>query len=199
MTNFKYNKINHRLNNDPIIQKKVNDLTKEDLQGVTRGGIIPYRAGENAFDGTLFLFGVDAEHNEITDLGGRIELTKDVDVIDTALREFHEESLGIFGPNPIKRELILDCTAFVSKPNHMLVIMAHMPLGLKVTTDEFDKIYQIKKENKEEKIEVKQLLWLSTTELSKIVNDEISKDSLNMFDLVKKFLISINTDLTTRL
>ena len=56
-----------------------------------RASIIPYCISENQL---TFLFGIDKDHNEITDLGGRSEIGETVE--QCALREFNEESCFIF-------------------------------------------------------------------------------------------------------
>ena len=55
-----------------------------------------FRAGVvlRSVDGGTFLLGVDAVYGELTDFGGRYEPT-DGDIVNTALRELYEESLGL--------------------------------------------------------------------------------------------------------
>lgn len=58
-----------------------------------RSGIIPI----NNVNGTLFFaFGVDTSTGKLTDFGGHREY-QDYDLLDTALREYREESYETFG------------------------------------------------------------------------------------------------------
>jgi len=58
-----------------------------------RGGVIVY----THFNGTVyFSFGIDAKTHDLTDFGGGIG-HRDASPISGALREFSEETLGIFG------------------------------------------------------------------------------------------------------
>jgi|DewCreStandDraft_4_1066084.scaffolds.fasta_scaffold02053_33 hypothetical protein len=58
-----------------------------------RGGILPY----TVIDGVrLYCFALDSSSADLTDFGGRRD-RRDKDILETALREFYEESLGVFG------------------------------------------------------------------------------------------------------
>jgi hypothetical protein len=58
-----------------------------------RGGIIPYLS----FHGrTYYGLGIDSGYLTLIDFGGHRE-PDDTDIFETALREFQEESLGVFG------------------------------------------------------------------------------------------------------
>lgn len=67
-----------------------------------RGGIIPYTTGEiNGFTYTFYCLGLDYSSGNITDFAGKRE-PRDRDIIETSIREFQEETLGVFGP--LRRE-----------------------------------------------------------------------------------------------
>jgi len=57
---------------------------------IRRAGIIPYIKYNRQ---TLFLFGISEIHAYISDFGGTRD-KKDIDVIETALREYNEETFG---------------------------------------------------------------------------------------------------------
>ncbi len=58
-----------------------------------RGGILPY----TVIDGVrLYCFALDSSSADLTDFGGSRDIS-DKDILETALREFNEESLGVFG------------------------------------------------------------------------------------------------------
>ena len=58
-----------------------------------RAGIIPVLLEDKGSLNGNYIFGVDAHYNTLIDLGGHREVY-DYDVLDTALRELREESLG---------------------------------------------------------------------------------------------------------
>lgn len=64
-----------------------------DEEMIKRAGVIPYIKRQN---NVFFLFGLDEGIASISDFGGTRE-KKDKDIIDTALREFREETFGIIG------------------------------------------------------------------------------------------------------
>jgi len=68
---------------------------------IRRGGIIPYIKLNRQ---TLFLFGISEIHAYISDFGGTRDDT-DNDIIETALREYNEETFGCL--IDIKREDII--------------------------------------------------------------------------------------------
>lgn len=55
-----------------------------------RSGIIPYDPERD-----LFILAIDAQYQTIVDFGGTFDPTKDKDLVDTAIREAYEESIGI--------------------------------------------------------------------------------------------------------
>lgn len=62
-----------------------------------RGGIIPYVVvPTDEGDQVVYGFGLDSTSADLTDFGGKRD-PKDRDIIDTAIREFGEETLSVFG------------------------------------------------------------------------------------------------------
>lgn len=59
-----------------------------------RAGILPYTIYQNRL---YFGFGIDNQTSDLTDFGGGVQI-KDNDPINAAIREFREESLGVFEP-----------------------------------------------------------------------------------------------------
>lgn len=80
---------------DLIYKKKVKDIDL-DLVRPQRGGVILYTKINNEI---RFGLGVDTRTGEYTDLAGGISYKQNCDknVVDGSLREFSEETLGIFG------------------------------------------------------------------------------------------------------
>jgi len=65
-----------------------------DKPHIQRGGVIVY----TRYIGQLyFALGVDSGTGELTDFGGGISYRRDANAVTGSLREFHEETLGVFG------------------------------------------------------------------------------------------------------
>jgi len=73
--------------------RKVKELDVQIFRPI-RAGIVPV---VDLFGEKYYCFGVDHKYQEITDFGGGIRYKRDENVLYGALREFSEESLGIFG------------------------------------------------------------------------------------------------------
>ena len=71
---------------------KLLNMQKSKLR-VERAGVIVYTIYNNEY---YFGMGIDTDSGDITDFGGGIK-KKDISLIDGGLREFTEESLGVFG------------------------------------------------------------------------------------------------------
>lgn len=63
-------------------------------QYTERCGVIPYTV--DALGNITFLFGIDATHNELSDMGGGVKKKSSETALAGGLREFHEESRGVF-------------------------------------------------------------------------------------------------------
>lgn len=92
----------------------------------SRGGAIPLILHS---DGRiLFGLGVDSTYNQLTDFSGGISYhRKEEDFIEGSLREFHEETLGIFGD--ISSEEIQDC--LVLHNSSMMLILLPFEITMK--------------------------------------------------------------------
>lgn len=77
----------------PCNVKLVKDLDLIKTRGITRGGVVLYtRWNEELY----LIFAKDSFTHDITDFGGIKSKRLDNSIVDTALREFDEETLGIF-------------------------------------------------------------------------------------------------------
>lgn len=83
----------------------VKDIPTTDLANVRRAGVILYTQLRNEI---WFGLGIDRLSKDITDFGGSREL-RDRNAIETACREFYEESLGIYGIFPYDAVQNLKC------------------------------------------------------------------------------------------
>lgn len=126
-----------------------------------RAGIIPY----TMYDGKLYFgFGVDTTYGDLTDFGGGVQKS-DKNPINGAIREFREESLGVF--DPICDEDIY--TKYMIYTDKILTILVYYDVNPKCIIDNFrQKVSSI------EKPEVKDIIWLSKEDL---LNSVLGKGS----------------------
>lgn len=75
---------------------------------VRRAGVIPYTVCNGRL---FFLMGVDSQYNQVTDFGGGSK--KDENALQTALREFNEETNGIFSNYTSCQQSFDDCIAIL--------------------------------------------------------------------------------------
>ena len=157
-----------------VAQKTVKDVDQQRVRP-QRGGVLVY----TEIDGKKYYgFGMDSKYHELTDFGGHIKYKWDKTVISGALREFHEESLGVFGSFSIGDSLIQDSHCIYD--NHLFIIF------LKVTVPSLEEI----NERFEERLkntkdpEVCKIVWLSEEKLLK----EIDCQSRILYSNVKDVL-----------
>lgn len=136
-----------------------------------RGGVIVYHFKNKKL---YFGFGVDSIYNELTDFGGHLDRS-DKNVIEGALRECKEESLGVL--NYTYKNVLNDLILYDDK---MAILM--------VKTDEsMDKI-NLQFNNKlmyHKKVEVNDVVWLSLEELQ----HELSLSHGRIYNRVKDLLV----------
>lgn len=71
-----------------------------------RAGVIPYIQNDNGDQNErLYAFGLDSDSRVIGDFGGRKE-ERDIDILDSCIREFWEESQGIFNITLTREEYL---------------------------------------------------------------------------------------------
>lgn len=120
----------------------------------SRAGIIPYTFNEDK--SLLFGFGLDHQFRELTDFGGGVSYRKDKTALKGAIREFQEESLGVFGEisqESLQRSLVL-------YTENTLIIFLYMDIH----PETINKKFYLQRE-KQEKLEVSDIVWLSDKEL----------------------------------
>ena len=124
----------HRIDNrrNVPIKTTVKNINLECVKP-ERAGIIIY----TVVDGAVY-FGlcVDAKWHDLTDAGGRVN-ESDRDVIQGAIREFEEETLGIF--EPIKFDHIKDCPVIYDDQN--LIIFMYLDLDPNLISEAFLESY----------------------------------------------------------
>lgn len=113
-----------------------------------RAGIIVYNFYQ---DKVLLCMGVDRKTKELTDFGGGISYKLDKNAIRGAIREFTEESLGVFGE--IEEKDLAECV--VAYTCNMAIIF----LPLACNPEEITKLF-ISRYSKEKVGEVSSLAWM---------------------------------------
>lgn len=94
----------------------LSEYKKSDMYNIQRrGGILPYTFVDKKIQ---ICFGVDKSSQDITDFAGTIEPGENV--IDGMIREFHEETCGIFGD--ISHDDLLNCYCIYDEKNIVLFL-----------------------------------------------------------------------------
>lgn len=127
-----------------------------------RAGIIPYTKINNIF---YFCLGLDSRHKELTELAGGVSYSADANWINGAIREFREESLGIF--NDLTIDDVQNSPVIFDEYNSMILYYI-ADIDPQSMCDEF-----ILKYNKQEHAEVCAIVWIPYRELRKILGKSI--------------------------
>lgn len=140
-----------------------------------RAGVIPYIRNEKD-DALVFAFGVDINFRELTDFGGGVSYKKDKSAVVGALREFREESLGVFGS--FKPKDIGNC--FVLYNLEMMIVF----MLADVNPEEINQLFHEKLKDEKDP-EVDDILWLPIKELQ----EGLKPTSRLIYDRVKDLLV----------
>jgi hypothetical protein len=98
-----------------------------------RAGVLPYTIDENYR--VHFLFGIDKISSELTDFGGGCK--KNESLVDTAFREFSEETCFIFA-NEIRKVNLCQSTVLYNGKNNVLFLMYVRNEWLEIAEQKFD-------------------------------------------------------------
>jgi len=123
-----------------------------------RAGVIPYIIKDSK---VLFAFGLDAQFRELTDFGGGVSYKRDKTAVVGALREFSEESLGVF--RDLEPKDVENC--FVMYNINMMIIFLPVDVDPKDKNKLFHEYLQ-----DEENPEVCDIVWLTEEELNESLN-----------------------------
>lgn len=102
-----------------------------------------------------YAFGIDAKYKNMIDLGGHRE-TWDDSVLHTALRELHEESLGIFDSDELTRQ----CKIFYT--DELFFLLLPVKKDRNAYVKEFHKRLILEREP-----EVVDIVWLTLDQIEK--------------------------------
>ncbi|HSW75825.1 MAG TPA: NUDIX hydrolase [Candidatus Saccharimonadales bacterium] len=159
--------------NHPTILTTIHQLPLHYLNPI-RAGVIIYTIVKNRL---LFGFGLDAVYNQLTDFAGGIT-KKDKNIISAALREFCEETLGVF------------CNINIQKIQKAPVLYdKHHVVILLYTNEDIDdinnKFHEYKKYHKG-KIEISNIVWITKEELQDAIFYKQSYMYLRLINFLKK-------------
>ena len=116
----------------------ITEFIKAPSAGLKRGGIVPYV--ERFLPGKrlvrFYCLGIDYYFDQITEFSGKIDNDKDRDIIDTALREFQEETGSVFPP--ITRRDLIAQNADVLYDDLTLLIFVRVNVDMLNIVDRYD-------------------------------------------------------------
>ena len=170
---------NHNLDNHNLDNHNLNNhnLTNNYI----RAGIIPYTIQNNII---FFAFSIDNNIACLGDFGGHYE-DIDNDLLDTAIREYTEESLNVFGY--LNREFLKDC--FVIEGPETIEIFVFVSPPFYQYTERFNNMIVGNKQH-----EVQNIIWLSRRQLLNLIdNQEISFDGVKIYHMYTRLYDCLKT------
>mgnify|MGYP002379520317 FL=1 len=160
---------------EKVIKVLVSDLDLENVRP-QRAGVILVSI-EN--DIVYFGLGVDRKSGDFTDFGGHVEKS-DPNVVYSALREFHEETLGIFGGfDNVGPDNIAENLSIYDNKNFIAFIRVDEPPT--IINHEFN-IQSTQHEN----LEVQEIVWFTCSNFKKLVAGRLP--NVKMYHRVREFL-----------
>ena len=149
----------------------------------TRGGVIIY----TVFNGIIYFgFALDTQTHELTDFAGGIHYEKGETCIEGCLREFTEESLGIFGDIQINDEILASPVIY---DEHNMIIFLRTSFTPDEISKSFNKAFLQYEDNiKYYPSENCAIVWLTYREL----RDQLSRGAA-IYYRTRKFLKSAGT------
>lgn len=165
----------------PIVKTTVENIDLKNIKP-NRAGVIIY----TIVNGTMYIgLGLDSRSHDLTDFGGGVVYKTDINAVRGALREFEEETLGIF--DPLSIEDIKKCLVLYDDNN--LIIFIHINMDPNIICQEFNEKYQVIT-NKNKMItrkkyypEVCGITWLTLKEFHQSI-----RETGIIFSRVKQFL-----------
>lgn len=149
---------------DYIYKKRVKEINLDTVRP-SRAGVILYTKINGEY---YFGLGIDTLSGEYTDFGGGISYKEksDKNVIMGALREFNEETLGIFGT--IDYNEVSDCLVLYNGFN--LILFKYITTSMEDIVENFKNQHNINIINYPTIIpEVSNIVWLNHTEFKNII------------------------------
>jgi hypothetical protein len=171
--NFEFGKVPRRIHDVDEISMESDQVKNIDWskQRQRRAGVIVYFIHN---DEIVFGMGSDSSYREITDFGGGFESSADTDPLDTALREFKEETLGVYGD--IDRDAVSECVVILNQS--MLIMFVPLKFDPNRITEMFGE-----KLSGEREPEINELVWISKHTFLDMITDQYkskpSKQTMN--------------------
>lgn len=165
--------------------KRVSDINWNDPKYI-RSGFIPVSIKNNIL---FFGFGI-GQLGDIADFGGHRE-DVDRDTLDTAIREYREESLNVFGE--ITRHSVQNCIALIGQDTIEILLPVKLPFYK--YTEDFHKII-----NGNTSHEVQSIVWLSKQQLLIAIDSQSEEFAgTNIYYMYDKIRITLdrNRDIIT--
>lgn len=138
------------------MRNKVKDIPDFCLTSLRRAGIILITRYKQSL---WFGMGVDRRSGDLSDFGG-MKNRKDTDIFETAIREFHEESLEVFGI--LKKDDLWNCFSVYDKES--LIIFVPLKTSPKKSISDF-------KDRVKHKDEMSGVIWVKQHALIKMIKD----------------------------
>lgn len=160
---------------------RIEDINSNDKKYI-RAGIIPFIRYQNS---KIYAFGLGNVTGDICDFGGHKDC-EDNDLIDTAIREYNEESFGIFGNfnrESLKNSEVIDGVDTIE-------ILVEVNGNISDYNRRFKNIL-----NNNYNHEIQDIIWLSKKQLLVAIDSEdIQKDGVKIFHMYSKIrnVLSIN-------
>jgi len=151
-------------------------------EGHLRAGILPYILEKGTH---YYAFGISFPVNNITYIGGGI-CADDGDILETALREYKEESLGVFGA--LSKDSL--CKMEYIKDKRSVLFLHQVKGNLSFYVDKFQNLEKSKKH------ELKGIIWLTKKQITviirsqnfKVINSKVLLVNKNTLNLLKENL-----------
>ena len=143
--------------------KKLRDINL-DTYKPKRGGCIPYLIAESDI---YFCVGMDSKFKELTDFGGGISYkkNKDENFKNGALREFREETLGVFDSVDMSN---IDNSVVVCSDSSSIIFIP-VKVDMNKIVNEFNK-----RINKAKNSEISSIIWLDIKNFNEMLRDRDS-------------------------
>ncbi len=171
------------IHQDKVYFNRVRDVDWRQTRS-QRAGAIVY----TIITGELkFCLGIDQNFGNITDFGGHVQSTTDKTAVAGGLREYYEETLGVFGE--FTPDQVADC--LVAYRHDMMIMFIHLDVDPEAASQAFDKRSLKALELEILELEIRKLIWLTREDLFQLIknsNVEIDGEIITGYDVVVDFL-----------
>ncbi len=162
--NDRYKRVDWRVDKTEVV-KFHSDLMFNTVQNVDwhtttpiRAGVIVYYRSENKIN---FALGIDINSSNITDFGGGVKYSEENNAVTAALREFKEETCGVFGQVEVSQ--VGQCKVVVKGTNIMIIFMP-----LRVDPDDIVRRFdQVQSEATDPELE--RIIWIDGAEFVHLI------------------------------